>query len=219
MDSNASRLEELKKQVRNASNQQMQIQLQKNRTEETLRSREEEQEENHQEMVQMVRSIFGQSEMAAVKERELLQDKLDRFAHRQSVMNEQLIALNDNLTDTTALQAVYRTKRAELEMNYQNQKEALQGQLKALEDRIETKNGEIGKLDKEIESKKEENFLIEERLKNRKFLEKMKKTWLDYWMPMITAGFMAVFLGGFFGWGTYGIANEFFKGIVHLIKG
>lgn len=219
MDSNASRLEELKKQVRNASNQQMQIQLQKNRTEETLRSREEEQEENHQEMVQMVRSIFGQSEMAAVKERELLQDKLDRFAHRQSVMNEQLIALNDNLTDTTALQAVYRTKRAELEMSYQNQKEALQGQLKALEDRIETKNGEIGKLDKEIESKKEENFLIEERLKNRKFLEKMKKTWLDYWMPMITAGFVAVFLGGFFGWGTYGIANEFFKGIVHLIKG
>lgn len=217
MTSNA-RLEELKKQVRNASNQQMQIQLQKTRSEETLRSREEEQEENKQEMVQMVRSIFGQSEMAAVKERELLQDKLDRFAYRQTVMNEQLIALNDKLTDTTALQAVYRTKREELELNYQNQKEALQGQLKALEDRIETKNGEIGKLDKEIESKKEENFLIEKRLKDRKFLERMKKTWLDYWMPMITAGFMAVFLGGFFGWGTYGIANEFFKGIVHLIK-
>ena len=67
-----------------------------------------------------------------------------------------------------------------------------------------------------IDSKLE---LIEEHLKDRKFWDGMKKTWLDHWLPMLTAGFLAVFLGGFFGWGTYGIANEIFKGLVNLIKG
>lgn len=133
-------------------------------------------------------------------------------------MTREIITLNDMLASTDALEALYSAKRKELDLNYRNQENALRGQIKALEERIETQREESGKLDKEIESKKEENFLIEKRLKDRKFLERMKKTWLDYWMPMITAGFMAVFLGGFFGWGTYGIANEFFKGIVHLIK-
>ena len=61
----------------------------------------------------------------AARERKLLQDKLDRFSHRQTVMNEQLITLNDNLTDTTALQAVYEAKREELELDYQNQKRSI----------------------------------------------------------------------------------------------
>lgn len=170
-------------------------------------------------MTEFIRTVFGQSELMAAKERELLKDTLDKFYHSQNVTNEQLIALNDNLADTASLKAIYEAKRDHLEWDYQQEKMTLRGQLNELEKRIESQQDKIASLDKEIESKKEENFLIEERLKNRKFLEKMKKTWLDYWMPMITAGFMAVFLGGFFGWGTYGIANEFFKGIVHLIKG
>ena len=101
-------------------------------------------------MVQIVRNVFGQSELAAARERELLQDKLDRFSHRQTVMNEQLITLNDNLTDTTSLKAVYEAKREELELDYQNQKEALQGQIENLEERLESRKIELESLKEEI---------------------------------------------------------------------
>lgn len=122
-------------------------------------------------------------------------------------------------TDVANHEALYSAKRKELDLNYRNQENALRGQIKALEERIETQREESGKLDKEIDRKKEDIQLIEEHLKDRKFWDGMKKTWLDHWLPMLTAGFLAVFLGGFFGWGTYGIANEIFKGLVNLIKG
>ncbi len=215
----SDRIEQLKQQIRETSNQQRKLQEQKEKVQELAFEKKQEYQQNQREMTEFIRTVFGQSELMAAKERELLKDTLDKFYHSQNVTNEQLIALNDNLADTASLKAIYEAKRDHLEWDYQQEKMTLRGQLNELEKRIENQQDKIASLDKEIESKKEENFLIEERLKNRKFLEKMKKTWLDYWMPMITAGFMAVFLGGFFGWGTYGIANEFFKGIVHLIKG
>lgn len=215
----SDRIEQLKQQIRETSNQQRKLQEQKEKVQELALEKKQEYQQNQREMTEFIRTVFGQSELMAAKERELLKDTLDKFYHSQNVTNEQLIALNDNLADTASLKAIYEAKRDHLEWDYQQEKMTLRGQLNELEKRIESQQDKIASLDKEIESKKEENFLIEERLKNRKFLEKMKKTWLDYWMPMITAGFMAVFLGGFFGWGTYGIANEFFKGIVHLIKG
>ena len=82
-----SKLEELKRQVKDTSNKQIQIQGQRDRAKEIISYREQEQEQNQKEMVQLVRNVFGQSELASAKERELLQDKLDKFSHRQSVMN------------------------------------------------------------------------------------------------------------------------------------
>lgn len=211
-------LEALKRQVEEASIQEYQINQQQHELKLHDAAIQVEKNQVDEEMKSLILSITGQAALSEARDKEILKDKLDAFSIKQQAMTREIITLNDMLASTDALEALYSAKRKELDLNYRNQENALRGQIKALEDRIETKNGEIGKLDKEIESKKEENFLIEKRLKDRKFLERMKKTWLDYWMPMITAGFMAVFLGGFFGWGTYGIANEFFKGIVHLIK-
>ena len=86
-------------------------------------------------------------------------------------------------------------------------------------ERIENQQDKIASLDKEIDNKNDEIQVIEKNIKERKFLEAMKKTWVDKWLPMMTAGFMAVFLGGFLGWGTYGIANQIFQGLIKLIKG
>ena len=109
----SSKLEELKKQVRDASNQQLKIQEKRDRMQEAASYLEQEQKQNQKEMVQFVRNVFEQRELIAARESELLLDKLEQISHRQAVMNEQLITLNDNLTD---LKALYEAKREELKI-------------------------------------------------------------------------------------------------------
>lgn len=159
-----SRLEELKQQVRKTSNQQLHLQAQREQAEEMVAYHKQAQDKNQQEMAQLVRNVFGQSELAAAKERELLHDQLERFAHSQNVMNEQLITLNDNLTDMTSLKALYDAKREELELDFRNQKEALERQIEQLSDNYASKKWRLDGLyqkqkeeyDKIIEAKKEE---------------------------------------------------------------
>lgn len=163
-----SKLEELKRQLRDTSNQQMQIQEKIDRTKETLLLRKQEKEENREELMNFFRSVMGQSELIAAKERELFKDKLDKSNHLQQVMNEQIIKLNDNLTDTSSLEAVYKAKREELELNYQNQKKALDGQIKCLKERLSSVESEISQKKQELEDerKKLEDLIKEKRLKN-----------------------------------------------------
>lgn len=212
-------LEALKRQVEEASIQEYQINQQQHELKLHDAAIQVEKNQVDEEMKSLILSITGQAALSEARDKEILKDKLDAFSIKQQAMTREIITLNDMLASTDALEALYSAKRKELDLNYRNQENALRGQIKALEERIETQREESGKLDKEIDRKKEDIQLIEEHLKDRKFWDGMKKTWLDHWLPMLTAGFLAVFLGGFFGWGTYGIANEFFKGIVHLIKG
>lgn len=215
MASNA-RLEELKKQVRDTSNQQLQLKSQRDRTKEIKSYREQEKEQNQQEMTQLVRSVFGQSELAAAKERELIQDKLDRFSHRQTIMNNQLIALNDNLTDTMALKAVYEAKREELEMDYQNQKDSLQGQIKHLNERLESKKKHLESLEEDIKAKTIELDEIIAEIKRKNFMREFKKTWIDKCFVLILVGFIALIIGGFFGWGIFTLVDNIFSSIGEL---
>lgn len=212
-------LEALKRQVEEASIQEYQINQQQHELKLHDAAIQVEKNQVDEEMKSLILSITGQAALSEARDKEILKDKLDAFSIKQQAMTREIITLNDMLASTDALEALYSAKRKELDLNYRNQENALRGQIKALEERIETQREESGKLDKEIDRKKEDIQLIEEHLKDRKFWDGMKKTWLDHWLPMLTAGFLAVFLGGFFGWGTYGIANDFFKGIVHLIKG
>lgn len=212
MASNA-RLEELKKQVRDTSNQQLQLQSQRDRTKEIKSYRKQEQEQNQQEMVQLVRSVFGQSELAAAKERELIQDKLDRFSHRQTIMNNQLITLNDNLTDITSLKAVYEAKREELELDYQNQKDSLQGQIKHLNERLESQKKHLDSLEEDIKTKTIELDEIIAEIKRKTFMRELKKTWIDKCFVLILVGFIALIIGGFFGWGIFTLVDNIFSSI------
>lgn len=212
-------LEALKRQVEEASIQEYQINQQQHELKLHDAAIQVEKNQVDEEMKSLILSITGQAALSEARDKEILKDKLDAFSIKQQAMTREIITLNDMLASTDALEALYSAKRKELDLNYRNQENALRGQIKALEERIETQREEIGKLDKEIDRKKEDIQLIEEHLKDRKFWDGMKKTWLDHWLPMLTAGFLAVFLGGFFGWGTYGIANEIFKGLVNLIKG
>ena len=208
-----SKLEVLKRQVRDTSNQQMQIQMQRNRAEEAIQDREDMQHENKQEMVQLVRSVFGQSELASAKERELLKDQLDRFSHRQSVMNEQLITLNDNLTNTTSLKAVYEAKREQLEMDYQSQKDALQGQIDVLEDRLESLKFDLERINDEISTNTSKLEEIVAETEKATFKSELKKTWRDKWLSFAIVGFIALIVGGFFGWGVFTLIGNIFSAI------
>lgn len=208
-----SKLEELKKQVRDTSNQQLQLQSQRDRTKEMVSYREQEQQQNQQEMTQLIRSVFGQSELAAARERELLKDKLDRFSHRQTVMNEQLITLNDNLTDTTSLKAVYEAKREELELDYQNQKEALQGQIKSLEERLESRKMDLESLKEEISTNTSKLEEIVSETQKATFKSKLKKFWVDKWISFAIVGFIGLIIGGFAGWGIFTLIGNIFSAI------
>lgn len=153
MESN-SKLEELKKQVRDISNQQMLIQEERDRKQEMASYLGQEQEQNQQEMMQLIHNVLGQNELVTVREREKLQDKLDAFSHRQAVMNEQLITLNDNLTDTTSLKAVYEAKREELELDYQNHKKVYQEQKNKYDSLISNKKAELAEIEHKCRTQK-----------------------------------------------------------------
>ena len=120
-------------------------------------------------MRQLIRSVFAQNEVAAAKEKEQLNDRLDRFAHNQQVMNQQIIELNDNITDTTSLNALYEAKRKELDLNYRNQETVLKEQIKRLSERIEYQENKLKTINKSIESKQEELDRISADLKKKEF--------------------------------------------------
>lgn len=208
------RLDQLKRQVRETSNQQHQLQAQKERAKEIISYREQEKKQNQQEMVQLIRSVFGQSELAAARDRELLQDKLDKFSHRQSVMNEQLITLNDNLTDMTSLKAVYEVKRQQLELDYQNQKDALQRQISSLNELLEVRRNDLERLESEIYTTQSQLDKIVIETKKATFLNELKKTWIDKWFIFAFIGFIALIIGGFAGWSIFSFFSLFANEII-----
>lgn len=148
-------------------------------------------------MRQLIRSVFAQNEVAAAKEKEQLNDRLDRFAHNQQVMNQQIIELNDNITDTTSLNALYEAKRKELDLNYRNQETVLKEQIKRLSERIEYQENKLNTINRSIESKKEELDRISEDLKKKEFWINFKNVWINKWIAFVSAGFLLVFIGGF----------------------
>lgn len=142
-----------------------------------------------------------------------MKDKLDRFSHRQTVMNEQLITLNDNLTDITSLKAVYEAKREELELDYQNQKEALQGQIKSLEKGLESRKKDLENLKEEISIKTSKLEEIVAETKKATFWNEFKKTWVDKCGTYIIVGFIGLSIGGFAGWGIFTLIGNIFSSI------
>lgn len=213
-----SKLEELKRQVKDISNKQIQIQGQRDRAKEIVSHKEQEQEQNQKEMVQLVRNVFGQSELASAKERELLQDKLDKFSHRQSVMNEQLITLNDNLMDITALKSVYDAKREELELDYQNQKEALLGQIYSLTERLESRKNDLEAIENDIGIKTSKLEEIVAETKRATFWNQFKKTWIDRRLVYVIIGVIAAMIGGVTGWSIFTLMGKVFSAIGGFLK-
>ena len=161
-------------------------------------------------MVQLVRNVFGQSELASAKERELLQDKLDKFSHRQSVMNEQLITLNDNLMDITALKSVYDAKREELELDYQNQREALLGQINSLTERLESRKNDLEAIENDIGIKTSKLEEIVAETKKASFWNQFKKTWIDKRLVYVIIGVIAAMIGGVTGWSIFTLMGKIF---------
>lgn len=209
--SKKSNLDRLKQQVQQTSNQQYQIQTQKDELEQTVAYKKQELDSNQDAMRQLIRSVFAQNEVAAAKEKEQLNDRLDKFAYNQQVMNQQIIELNDNITDTTSLNALYEAKRKELDLNYRNQETVLKEQIKHLSEHIEYQENKLKTINKSIESKQEELDRISADLKKKEFWINFKNVWINKWIAFVSAGFLLVVIGGFLGWPTYKVMNSVFK--------
>lgn len=209
--SKKSNLDRLKQQVQQTSNKQYQIQTQKDELEQTVACKKQELDSNQAAMRQLIRSVFAQNEVAAAKEKEQLNDRLDKFAYNQQVMNQQIIELNDNITDTTSLNALYEAKRKELDLNYRNQEAVLKEQIKHLSEHIEYKENKLNTINKSIESKQEELDRISADLKKKEFWINFKNVWINKWIAFVSAGFLLVVIGGFLGWPTYKVMNSVFK--------
>lgn len=209
----SDRLEQLKQQVRETSNQQRQLQAQKENVQEVVSKKKQELQENQKEMTELIRSVFGQSELAAAKERELVENALEKFAHRQSVMNEQLIALNDNLADTTSLQDLYTLKKNQLDSDYQEQINEYKDQIYKLQEDIAKYQNTVSNLEREISKGEERLKEITESTKKASFWLEFKKNWINKWFNIALVGFCAVFLGGIFGWTIYKVIDSLFAWI------
>ena len=146
----SDRLEQLKKQVKETSNNQRQLKAQIENAQEVVSKKRQELQANQKEMTELIRSVFGQSELAAAKEREFVENAIERFSHGQSVMNEQLITLNDNLTNTTSLQDLYTLKKNQLDSDYQEQINEYKNQIYKLQDNIAKYQNTESDLEREI---------------------------------------------------------------------
>lgn len=133
-------------------------------------------------------------------------------------MNQQIIELNDNITDTTSLNALYEAKRKELDLNYRNQETVLKEQIKRLSERIEYQENKLNTINRSIESKKEEFDRISEDLKKKEFWINFKNVWINKWIAFVSSGFLLVFIGGFLGWPTYKIMNSIYKIMMSVFK-
>lgn len=167
------KLEELKKQVEDTSNEHYKIQTQKNQLQQEVDERNKYQEQTQREITQLFRSILGQSEIANAQDRELLQDKIDTFTFKQQQMNEQVIRLNSNITSTTALESLYVVKREELEKCYQEQENSLKRQITALEKHIQMLQQERNKTQKLILEEKEELQILETKVRKANFIVRL----------------------------------------------
>ena len=138
-------------------------------------------------------------------------DRVEVYRVNQQVMNQQIIELNDNITDTTSLNALYEAKRKELDLNYRNQETVLKEQIKHLSKHIEYKENKLNTINKSIKSKQEELDRISADLRKKEFWINFKNVWINKWIAFASAGFLLVFIGGFLGWPTYKVMNSVFK--------
>lgn len=187
------RIEQLKNQVHNTSNQQFQITQNIESQENEIAIKEQTSQNNRNEMQQFIRSVVGQSEIANARDRELLQDKLDKFYFKQQQMNEQVTRLNNNISDVTALESLYRTKRDELEQCYKEESESLTRQNKALEKQISKHKSELNQIQSEIQKNKSKLGQIQEEIKRYSLIKSFKNKIVGHYLMYLIVG-IVVFL-------------------------
>lgn len=98
-------------------------------------------------------------------------------------------------------------------LDYQNQKETLQGQIKSLEKRLESRKKDLESLKEEIGTNISKLEEIVAETKKATFWNEFKKTWVDKWLSFAIVGFIALIIGGFAGWGVFTFIGNIFSAI------
>ena len=98
-------------------------------------------------------------------------------------------------------------------MDYQNQKEALQGQIDVLEDRLESLKLNLERTNEDISTNASKLEEIVAETKKATFWNEFKKTWVDKRLTYVMVGFIALIIGGFAGWGIFTLIGNIFSSI------
>lgn len=148
------KLEELKQKVENLQEEKALLQQGTKEVEKAIAERKEKITINEQEMVSIVQSMMAESQMGDIRDRELTKDAINKMTHAQRETNKQIIKLNDYLSDTTVLKAVYETKREELEQDYQEHKKVYQEQKEKYDSLISDKKVDLAELERKYRNLK-----------------------------------------------------------------
>lgn len=142
--------------------------------------------ENEQRAVALVGQIMEQERMMSLEQNELIKTRLDRLNDQQHFNNRQLKALNTTLSDMSELEALYRTKREEMDRTHQERLKELVKREKTLKNKIKGLNQKYQTLHDEYEALS---------------LKKETKRQADKFMATLLVVFLAVVLGSWFGFG------------------
>lgn len=157
--------------------------------------------ENEQRAAALVGQIMEQERMMSLEQNELIKTRLDRLNDQQHFNNRQLKALNTTLSDMSDLEALYRTKREEMDRTHQERLKELVKREKTLKNKIKGLNQKYQTLHDEYEALS---------------LKKETKRQTDKFMATLLVVFLAVVLGSWFGFGfvdTLRSIGQWFKGI------
>lgn len=136
-----------------------------------IAGREKKIEKNEQEMISMVQSMMAESQLADIRDRELIKDAINKMTHAQRETNKQIIKLNDYLLDTTALKDLWNEKRRLLEETYNEEENTLKSEIRVLNDQKQKLLNETFELENKLKAEKRELGVIrfKEQLKAKGF--------------------------------------------------
>lgn len=205
-----SRLEELKRKSEALSMQHQQVddELEAEQAQDRALARRE--EELDQQMVDLMRNAISTNLATEAAEREKLNNRLEAISEYQRATTDQLTTLNNNLTNTTSLEAVYKAKRKELESNYQELETSLRSRENALKSQIQDKEAELQTLEQAIEAQKQALEALKWRETFRKAMDKAISA-----LGVTAVVIVALFIGQ----KLFGLLSWLWSGIVWLWNG
>lgn len=183
MTYSSKKLEQLKQKILDNSNNLYSLEAVRKEKKEKQKELIERIEKKEDAMEELIKKIIFKNQISNQQERELMQDSLKKNDFKIQMLVEQHQKLHRFLTDTTALEEIYKTKKEQLITEEKELREL------------------IFKDKKELENKKKELENIKKEIKDFNFFKRLKIIFIDYSIPFFLLGlfvFMILKLLNFF---------------------
>lgn len=185
-------VEELENEI---AQNEYQIQLnQQKKAELTLR-----QKDVAEQQAELIHSTILKAGINGIANTDKILDGQKGIKTQVTAINKNLVDLNDSLKNSTQLEAVYKAKREQLEIDFTTQKNTLSEAINSLKNDLQKKTGELNLLEQKISSKKSElermkiRYAIQELITGRYFFPAFLTFWTIFIVMYLVDGFPAFF--------------------------